>query len=96
MPLSPVDKRLVDALDRLKIYLLVVGGVVFLFLLLTPPSQFHLPMLVICMVLCGVFWLTQRLLTLITLLELELLRAMDALKRLLTEEQRHELFRRPP
>ena len=96
MPLSPADKRLLHILDRLRIYLLTVAGLVLFLLLLTPPSHFHLPMIVICVVLCGVLWVTQRLLTLITLLDLELMRAIDTLKRLVPEEQRRELFRRHP
>ena len=92
MPLSPAERRLVAALDRLKIYLLGMAAVVLLFLVLTPPNQLSVPTCVIGVVLCGVFWLTQRLLTLITLLDLELIRAIEALKRLIPEEQRRELL----
>lgn len=94
MPLTTSDRRFVYVIDRLKIYLIGLAGAVLLFILLTPPSEIHLPSLVLGIALCGVFWLTQRLLTLITVLDLELRRAIDTLKQLLPEEQRRELLRR--
>ena len=48
---------------------------------------------VIGMTLCGTFWLSHRLLTLVTRLDRELTRVVGALKTALTDEQRRELFR---
>jgi len=92
MPLTPADRRFLQAIDRLKIYLLGLAVVVFLFLLYTPPGEIQLTTSVVGLALCGVFWLTQRLLTLVTLLDLELTKAIEALKRALPEEQRRELL----
>ena len=47
---------------------------------------------VIGMAFCGIFWLTQKLLSFITLLDSELIRVVNAVKSTLTEEERHRLF----
>lgn len=81
MPLTPADRRFLRVVDRFKIYLLGLAAAVLLFLLLTPPGEIQMATSVIGVVLCGIFWLTQRLLSLITVLDLELTKAIDVLKR---------------
>ena len=90
MPLTPRDKQFLDTVDRLKAYLLIMAVGVLLFLLCTPASQVHLATAIVSLALCGVLWLTQRLLTFITLLDLELTKAIDALKRAVSDDWRRE------
>ena len=92
MPLSAKDRRFLKYIDRMKVYLLVMAVAIFLYLLLAPSSELHMTTSVIGLALCGVFWLTQRLLTCISALDLELTRVANVVKRSLTEEQRKELF----
>ena len=92
MPLSPPDRRFLAAVDRLKVYLLVIALLVLCSLLFTPASEMQAATSVIGIALCGVFWLTQRLLSFITLLDFELTRVVTVMKRILPEEQRKELF----
>jgi len=80
----------VEAVDRLKVYLLVLAVAVFVFLLCTPARKIQMATAVIGLALCGMLWLTQRLLTLITILDLELTKAIEALKRALPERTWHE------
>lgn len=81
MPLNLEDRRFLGAVGRLKIYVLVMAVAVLGLFLLTPSVQIQLVTSVVGIALCGVFWLTSRLLSLVTLLDLELTRAMLALKR---------------
>lgn len=90
MPLTPQDKRFLDTVDRLKAYLLILAVGVLLFLLCAPASQVHVATAIVSFALCGVLWLTQRLLTFITLLDLELTKAIDALKRAVSDDWRRE------
>ena len=92
MPLRPSDRRFLEVVDRLKIYLLVMAGAVFVFLLVVPGTEVQMATSIIGVALCGVFWLTQRLLSFITLLGLELTRLTNVLKRTLPEDQRKELL----
>lgn len=92
MPLSAKDHRFLKYIDRLKAYILIMAVAIFLCLLLAPSSEMHMTTSVIGLALCGVFWLTQRLLSFISVLDLELTRVANAVKRSLTEEQRKELF----
>jgi len=92
MPLSAKDRRVLRTVDRLKVYILVIAIGIFLHLLLAPSSEMHMTTSVIGLALCGVFWLTQRLLTFISVLDLELTRVINAVKRSLPEEQRKEFF----
>ena len=93
MPLAQKDKQFLKVVDRLKIYLLFMASGVFLYLLLAPSSEIQMTTSVIGLALCGVFWLTQRLLSFITQLDLELTRVVNVLQRTLPEEQRAELLR---
>ena len=86
MPLSQADRRFLQAVTRLKIYLLLIAVAVFFFLLLSPPSNIQLGTTVLGLALCGVFWLTSRLLSLITRLDLELVRAVQTLKHTLPQD----------
>jgi hypothetical protein len=92
MALAPRDRKFLHTVDRFKVYLLVIAGGVLLFLLITPGQETRLVTSVIGVVLCGIFWLTQRLLSYITVLDLELSRLANAIKRSLTEEERREFF----
>ena len=91
MPLSPQDRRFLETVDRMKFYLLLMAIAVFLYLLCSP-SEVQMATSILGVALCGVFWLTQRLLTFITLLDLELTRVVSVVKRTLPEAQRKELF----
>ena len=88
MPLTPADRHFLKAVDRFKIYLLLLGGVVLIFLLCAPTHEFQTVVAVMGVALCGMFWLTQRLLTVITILDIELTKAIEAVKRALPEEFR--------
>ena len=92
MPLSPSDKRFLQTVDRIKVYLLLMALVVLTYLLLAPSGEIQMATSVIGLALCGVFWLTQRLLSFITLLDLELTRIVNVLKRSLPPEQQKEFF----
>ena len=93
MPLTANERRFLQSVDRLKVYLLLLGLTVLLYMLLIPSSELQVATSVIGMALCGIFWLTQRLLSFITTLDLELTRVVNALQRSLPEEQRKELLR---
>ncbi len=95
MPLTHRDRRFLQTIEHLKVYLLLLGIAVFLYLLLTPSTEIQMATSILGIALCGVFWLTQRLLTFITLLDLELTRVVNTLKRSLPEEQRKELLGSP-
>ncbi len=92
MPLNSSDRKFLQTVDRLKLYLLIMAVSVFVFLLLTPTGEMHMATSVLGIALCGIFWLTQRLLTFVTVLDSELTRVISAVKQNLTEEQRKELF----
>lgn len=92
MPLNPGDRQFLEVIERLKIYLLVLAGAVFVFLLVVPETQIQMATSIVGIALCGVFWLTQRLLSFITLLDMELTRVINVLKRTLPEDQRKELL----
>lgn len=92
MPLSTRDRQFLRAVDRLKLYLLVLGFAVLLYVLLIPSSEIQMATSVMGVALCGVFWLTQRLLSFISALDLELTRIANAVKRSLPEDRRKELF----
>ena len=92
MPLSTGDRLFLRTVERLKLYLLLLGFAVLLYVLLIPSSEIQMATSVMGMALCGVFWLTQRLLSFISALDLELTRIANAVKRSLPEDQRKELF----
>lgn len=90
MPLTTKDRRFLERIDHLKVYLLVLAGVTFLLILVIPSTEVHATTSLLGIALCGVFWLTHRLLGLISLLDLELTRLSRAVDRSLTSEQRRE------
>ena len=92
MPLSNGDRRFLQTVDRFKLYLIFIALGVLVVLLLTPYSEIRMATSIIGLALCGVFWLTQRLLAFISILDTELTRVANAVKRTLTEEQRKEFF----
>ena len=95
MPLTTGDRRFLQAIERLKFYLLILAVAVLLYLLWTPRNEIQMATSIIGIALCGVFWLTQRLLTFISVLDLELTRIVRVLQRTLPEEQRKELLAEP-
>lgn len=92
MPLNNQDRKLLHTINRLKIYLLLMAVGVFVFLLVVPSNEIQMATSVIGIALCGVFWLTQRLLSFITELDLELTRIVNTLKRTLPPDQQKELL----
>lgn len=88
MPLNKDDRRFLQTVDRFKMYLLLIAASVLFFLLLTPTEEMRLATSVIGVALCGLFWLTQRLLSYITLLDAELMRVVNTVKRLLPESEK--------
>ncbi len=93
MPLTEKDRQFLQIVDRIKVYLLLMALTVFVYLLLTPVEEIRMATTVVGVVLCLVFWLTQRLLSFVMLLDFELTRIVNVLKRSLPEAQRRELFR---
>lgn len=93
MPLTGKDREFLRRVGHLKIYVLSTAIAICVYLLFTPVSEIQMATSVVGLVLCTIFWVTQRLLSFITLLDLELTRIMNVLKRTLPEEQRKELFR---
>lgn len=91
MPLTEPDRKFLETIDRFKIYLLMIAGSVLVFLLLAPAEEMRPTTSVIGVALCGIFWLTQRLLTYISVLDLELTRVVEALKKVIPEEERQKL-----
>ena len=87
------DRRFLRTIDRLKLYLLLVAGAVFCYLLFVPAKEIQMTTSVIGLALCAIFWLTQRLLSFITLLDVELTRVINVVKRILPEDQQKDLFR---
>lgn len=96
MPLNARDRRFLNTVNRFRMYLLVMALAVFVYLVFSPPSEIQMTTAVVGLALCGVFWLTQRLLTFISLLDLELNRVITTLKRVLPEDQQQELLRDRP
>jgi len=95
MPLTAKERQLLKRIEHLKIYLLLMAGAMFAYLLFVPADELKMATSVVGIALCGVFWVTQRLLSFISLLDLELTRIMNVLKRTLPEEQRKEFFADP-
>lgn len=92
MPLTPHDRRFIQAIERMKILLVLLAGSVFLYLLFVPSGEIQLTTSIIGMALCGVFWLTQQLLTFIAQLDHELNRVVNVLRRTLPPDQQKELL----
>jgi hypothetical protein len=88
MPLAPNDRKFIGVVERLKLYILLMAIGVFIVLLVAPATEIQMVTSVIGIALCGVFWLTQRLLSFITQLDMELTRVVNVLKRTLPEDER--------
>ena len=93
MPLSSKDRQFLQTVERLKMLLIVLALAIFIFLLLSPSSELQFATSVIGVTLCGVFWLTQRLLSCITVLDVELTRLISTVLKNLPKEQREQLLR---
>ena len=93
MPLSPRERNFIRAVDRLKILLLLMGSTVLAYLLFTPPSHLFAVTSIMGVTLCALFWVTHQLLTLITILDVELTKMIDAVKKALPEDARRRLLR---
>ena len=92
MPLEERDRQFLQRIDRLRLYVLIMAGAILLVFLLMPKEELQLATSIIGIALCGIFWLTQRLMGYISALDLELLRIMDTVQRLLPEEERRKLL----
>lgn len=88
MPLTSNDRHVLRTIERLKVYSVCIALGIFVYLLLLPPSEIRVTTAVLAVTLCGVFLLAQRLLSLIARLDLELTRAMNALRHSLPEGAR--------
>jgi len=86
------ERRFLRAVEHLKYYLLALAVAVFLLILSIPPSEISLATCLVIVALCGLLWVTQRLLTFITLLDIQLAKAIRGLKYSLSDEQRRELL----
>lgn len=91
MPLSEKDRKFLGRVGLFKIYVILMAAAVLLFLIVVP-YEHRTAMWAVEVALCGVFWVTQRLLSYISLLDFEITRLMNVLKHTLTLEQRKELF----
>ena len=87
MPLTDRDRRLLQAIERMKILLVLLAASVFVYLLIVPPGEIQMATSIIGVALCGVFWLTHRLLAFIAELDHELTRVVNVLKRTLPESE---------
>ena len=92
MSLNRSDRTFLQRVDRFKLYILVIAVGVFFYLLVVPSNEIQMVTAVIGMALCGIFWLTQKLLSFIAELDSELTRVVNAVKSTLTDEQRRQLF----
>ena len=90
MPLTARDRRFLQTVDRLKVYMLLLAVAVFGYLLLAPSGEIQMATSVLGLALCGVFWLTQRLLSFITVLDFELTRVVSTLKQIMPEGEPRE------
>ena len=91
MPLTRQDRQFLEAISRHKIYVLVMAAAVLCYLRLARAEDFSLSTLVLGLALCGVFWLTQRLLSFISVLDYEVTRLSKAVSKSLPEEERKTL-----
>lgn len=94
MPLTSRDRKFLQTIERMKVLLLLIAVAVFMFLLLAPSTEIQATTSVIGVALCGVFFLTQRLLTFITQLDHELTRVINVVSRSLPPDQQKELLGR--
>ena len=90
--LSAKDRQFLQVVGRLKSYLLVMAFVVFLYVNFLPTEELQTATTLISVVLCGMFWLTQQLLGLISQLDFEVTRLTTALQRSMTDSERHEMI----
>ena len=92
MPLTPHDRKFLNTIEHLKVLLLCMGVAVLMYVLCTPVSQMYAVTTVVGITLCALFWVTQRLLTLVTILDVELLKMIEAVKKALPEDRRRDLL----
>ena len=92
MPLTEPDRNFLHTVDRFKVYLLLIAGAVLLYLLLAPAEEMRATTSVIGVALCGIFWLTQRLLTYIGVLDRELSIVIEALRKVIPEEEHQAIL----
>ena len=79
--LSPAHRRFLNTVHRLQYYVLLIAATILASLSITQQAGFReLGITALCLSLCGIFWLTQRLLSLIGSLDEELARLSQAVK----------------
>lgn len=91
MPLSKADQQFLRTASRFKVYVLLIGVGILVFLVLSPPNEMRLTTAVIGLALAGTFWLSQRLLTYVASLNRELARLVHELKDKLPEKEYEKL-----
>ncbi|HEX9781033.1 MAG TPA: hypothetical protein VGB20_07460 [bacterium] len=92
MGLSTKDRTFLGVIDRLKFLLVLMAALILLYILMVPSEQIEWVTAVIGFALCGVFLLTQKLLSFITELDFELRKVVNIVKDSLPEEQRKKLY----
>ena len=79
--LGPAHRRFLGAGRRLQYYVLLIAAAIFVSLSILQQAEFReIKLTVLCLSLCGIFWLTQRLLSLTDSLNEELARLSQAVQ----------------
>lgn len=84
MPLTSNERQFLTRCDRFKYLLVVLALALLLYVAVTPVSDFSMPTFILAVAFCVTFWVTQRLLTLIMVLDVELTKTVRALQRLMS------------
>lgn len=84
MPLTSSERRFLSRCDRFKYLLVLLALTLLFYIVVTPVSDFSMPTFIIATAFCVTFWVTQRLITLITVLDVELAKTVRALQRLMS------------
>ncbi len=71
MALSDHDRHFLQTANRFKLYLVLLAVAVLIFVVTSPREDLRLSTAVFAVALCGLFWLTSKLLTYITTLDRE-------------------------
>ncbi len=81
MPLTSSDRRFLKTVERLKLCVFFMALAVFLYLLAMPAGELQMATAIVGIALCAMFWLTQRLLSLVVHLDFELTRLSKSVER---------------
>ena len=89
MPLTDKDRGFLKTVERLKLYVFLLALAVLIYLLRTPSQELQMATSLTGISLCAMFWLTQRLLAIITLLDFELTRLSTSIRQSAPRGERH-------